>query len=55
MKPDFEKAQAIKSEAAKDFKSEKFDSASEKYYEILNIIRLNNTLKESKDGQLLES
>lgn len=55
MKPDFEKAQQIKAEAAKEFKAQNYDLASEKYYEILNILRLNNTLKDSKDGQLLES
>lgn len=45
----------MKSEAAKFFKDQKYSEASEKYYEILNIIRTNSSLKESKEGQLLES
>jgi hypothetical protein len=50
IKSDFDKAMAVKAEAAKDFKGQLYETASEKYYEILNIIRMNSTLKENKEG-----
>mmetsp|Transcript_24674 Transcript_24674/g.38379 ORF Transcript_24674/g.38379 Transcript_24674/m.38379 type:complete len:222 (+) Transcript_24674:59-724(+) len=54
-KNDLEKATALKGEAAKVFKEKQFDKATEKYYEILNIIRENDTLKQSPEGKELET
>ena len=41
-KSDFQKAKEMKDKAADDYKAKNFDGASEKYYQIINIIREND-------------
>lgn len=55
MKSDLDKATVLKDKAAADFKANNLQQAIEKYYEIINIIRINASLKDSNEGKLLES
>ena len=44
----------MKSEAAKLVGQSMWDQATDKYFQAINIVRLNSELKTSKDGKTLE-
>lgn len=48
-------AKAIKDKAAADFKAQNYEAASEKYYQVLNTVRMNTDLKASRSGKELET
>lgn len=55
IKQDYDQAILTKDAAAISFKEKNYSVASDKYFEILNIIRANTQLKDSKEGRTLES
>ena len=55
IKTDLDKCQEIKTDAAKEFKQGNHDKATEKYYQILNVLRENSSLKQHDQGKLMES
>ena len=50
-KQDFEQAKQLKENAAKDFKAKDYNSACEKYYKIISVVRQNEKLKETAQGK----
>jgi len=54
-KSDLDQAREVKDQAAADFKAKNYSAATEKYFNILNIIRQNDELKTSPAGQELET
>jgi hypothetical protein len=54
-KSDLDQAREVKDKAAADFKAKNYSAATEKYFNILNIIRQNDELKKSPAGQELET
>ena len=44
-KQDFEEAKKLKDNAAKDFKAKDYNSACDKYYKVINLVRQNDKLK----------
>ena len=54
-KSDLDQARDVKDQAAADFKAKNYSAATEKYFNILNIIRQNDELKKSPAGQEVES
>ena len=54
-KTDFELAKETKDLAAKDYSAKNYDKACEKYFQIINIVRTNDSLKASASGKELNS
>ena len=50
-KQDFEEAKLLKENAAKDFKAKDYNSACDKYYKVISVVRSNEKLKSTSQGK----
>lgn len=54
MNKDYIEASKIKDEGAKLYSAKQYEKACDKYYEAINIIRFNDTLKSNSEAKQIE-